>query len=103
MRWSGEGRLLVFCPQNVVSNELPGRLVELDPFSKPIGRPSLIDIPGGDRQHGLFRFVDVWGIGMPGSVVQVDEHDQACPCGTLVPVGSGWLHARRHTNTAALS
>ena len=76
---------------------------EPDAVPQPVGYPRLVDLAGGDGQHRLFSLVDVGRVGLLDATVEIDEHDQGRPSGSLVPVGKWWCQVRRQTSTAALS
>jgi hypothetical protein len=61
-------------------------VVEAEPLTEPVGEPSLVHLVRRDGQHGGFGLVHVRWVVTPLATVELDEHDQARPCGSFVPV-----------------
>ena len=56
-------------------------------LAKPAGEPCFVNPVRGHREDGFLCLFDVRWIGIPDNIVEIEEHHETCPAGSLVPVG----------------
>ena len=59
------------------------------PLAKPACKPCFVDPVSGHREDGFLCLVDVRWIGIPNHIVEIEEHHETCPTGSLVPIRQG--------------
>ena len=58
-----------------------------DSFAEPVCEPSFVNFASGDSEHRINRLLDVRRVTIPGSIVEIDENDEASPSRSFVAVG----------------
>ena len=79
------------------------RSTERDAPAQPGRERLLIDLSGRDSEHGLLGVIDIRGIGIPGAAVEIDEHDQCSPRGSLVAIGQRMVAGESPAQDCCLS